>query len=497
MSYPGGILEHVFDTGSDPAALLLQRMCSAARAEACAAAARLVAIGELVALRLTQDGGASEDWTLDAVDAATIEVSAGLGISRGLAASHVRYAHALRIQLPALGRVFCAGDIDEATFRAAVFRTGLITDDDRRATVDAQLAVKAPRWGVMNRSQLAARIDQIIARADRDAVRARTDRLAEREVLVGDVGNGLAEIVATVYAPDGHAVADRLTALAHTVCPDDPRSIAQRRADGLGALAAGADRLGCRCARPDCPAGGNTASAVIIHVIAEQSTVEGTGDTPAAMIGYEGLIPAELITELAQTARLQPLIHPGDAPAEAGYRPSKALADFVRHRDLTCRFPNCDVPASDCDLDHVIPHAEGGPTHASNLSCKCRTHHLLKTFWGWRDEQLRDGTLIWTSPTGQKYVTHPGSTLIFPALCAPTGPLTVGIVADDRAADKTAMMPRRTRTRTQQRTAAILAERRANHQHHTNPPPPRFIPDEHIEYNDTFTTAQDSDPPPF
>jgi hypothetical protein len=57
-------------------------------------------------------------------------------------------------------------------------------------------------------------------------------------------------------------------------------------------------------------------------------------------------------------------------------------------------------------------------------------------------------------------------------------------------------MPRRHRTRTQQRTAAILAERRANHQHHTNPPPPPpFIPDEHIEYHDTFT--KDSDPPPF
>ena len=86
--------------------------------------------------------------------------------------------------------------------------------------MDAQLAVKAPRWGVLDRSQLAARIDQVIARADRDAVRVRKDRLADREVLVGDVGNGLAEIVATVYAPDGHAVADRLTALAHTVCPD-------------------------------------------------------------------------------------------------------------------------------------------------------------------------------------------------------------------------------------------------------------------------------------
>ena len=62
----------------------------------------------------------------------------------------------------------------------------------------------------------------------------------------------------------------------------------------------------------------------------------------------------------------------------------------------------------------------------------------------------------------------------------------MGAVADDRAGDKTAKMPRRQRTRTQQRTAAILAERRANHQHHTNPPPPRFIPDEHIEYHDTF-----------
>jgi hypothetical protein len=484
----------MFDSESDPAALLLQRMHSAARAESRAAAARLVAIGELVSLRLAEDGGASDDWTVDATDAVAVEVSAGLGISRGLAASHVRYAHALRVQLPALGRVFCAGDIDEATFRAAVFRTGLITDDDLRAAVDAQLAVKAPRWGVLDRSQLAARIDKIIARADRDAVRVRKDRLAEREVLIGDVGDGLAEIVAIVYAPDGHAVADRLTALAHTVCPDDPRTLAQRRSDSFGALAAGADRLGCRCGRADCPAGANTPSAVVIHVIAEQATVEGSGDTPAAMIGYEGLIPAELIAEIAKTARLQPLLHPGDAPAEAGYRPSKALADFVRHRDLTCRFPHCAAPATDCDIDHTIPHGDGGPTHASNLKCLCRFHHLVKTFWGWRDEQLRDGTVIWTAPTGHKTVTHPGSALIFPTLCAPTGPLWVNRPRTDRHGDKTAKMPRRSRTRTQQRTAAILAERRANHQHHTNPKP-RFIPDEHIEYDDTFT--KDSDPPPF
>ncbi|OPX05883.1 hypothetical protein B1790_30385, partial [Mycobacterium sp. AT1] len=57
-------------------AALLQRMCSAARAEACAAAERLVAIGELVSLRLAQDVNATELWVVDATDAVTLEVAA-------------------------------------------------------------------------------------------------------------------------------------------------------------------------------------------------------------------------------------------------------------------------------------------------------------------------------------------------------------------------------------------------------------------------------------
>jgi hypothetical protein len=54
-----------------------------------------------------------------------------------------------------------------------------------------------------------------------------------------------------------------------------------------------------------------------------------------------------------------------------------------------------------------------------------RCYRLLKTFWavvnGWRDQQWPDGTVIWTSPTGQTYFTRPGSRLLFPALCLPTG----------------------------------------------------------------------------
>ncbi|CAN5834721.1 hypothetical protein BH09ACT7_BH09ACT7_55470 [soil metagenome] len=103
------------------------------------------------------------------------------------------------------------------------------------------------------------------------------------------------------------------------------------------------------------------------------------------------------------------------------------------------------------------PH---GVTHASNLKCLCTLHHLLKTFCGWRDEQLPDGTVIWTLPDGQKAVTLPGSAYLFPSLCVPTGFLKpVTIRSDDPGGYRIQRMPRRTRTRTQNRTAAIVAER--------------------------------------
>ncbi|CMI22894.1 13E12 repeat-containing protein [Mycobacterium tuberculosis] len=255
-------------------------------------------------------------------------------------------------------------------------------------------------------------------------------------------------------------------ALAGTVCEHDPRSREQRRADALGALAGGADRLGCGCGRADCAAGKRPAAPpVVIHLIAEAATINGTGSAPASQMNADGLITAELVAELAKTATLVPLVHPGDAPPEPGYAPSKALADFVRCRDLTCRWPGCDEPATNCDLDHTIPYAAGGPTHASNLKCYCRTHHLVKTFWGWRDQQLPDGTLILTSPSGHTYVSTPGSALLFPSLCHFSGgiPAPEADPPYDHCDQRTAMMPKRRRTRAQDRAYRIATERRQNH----------------------------------
>jgi hypothetical protein len=183
-------------------------------------------------------------------------------------------------------------------------------------------------------------------------------------------------------------------------------------------------------------------------------------------------MPAPLLAaKVASTATIRPLIHPGDAPPEPRYVPSRKLADFVRCRDLTCRFPGCDEPAYRCDLDHTIPYPVG-PTCASNLGCLCRKHHLLKTFWGWLARQLPDGTIIWTAPSGQTYTTHPGSRLLFPTLCKPTAPLAAPAATPEAASGLT--MPRRTRTREQNRQRAIEAERRLNDAYvaERNKPPP-------------------------
>ncbi|KAA8954835.1 HNH endonuclease signature motif containing protein, partial [Mycobacterium sp.] len=141
-------------------------------------------------------------------------------------------------------------------------------------------------------------------------------------------------------------------------------------ADALGALAAGLDEMRCQCGLPDCSsAQRRPGTDVVIHVLAEQATLEGDADTPGYLPGF-GPLPVTALRGLAVTAKLKPLLKPSTDP-EPGYRPSAALAEFVRLRDLTCRFPGCDQPAEVCDIDHTIPFPVG-PTHPWKVRFVCR-----------------------------------------------------------------------------------------------------------------------------
>jgi hypothetical protein len=89
--------------------------------------------------------------------------------------------------------------------------------------------------------------------------------------------------------------------------------------------------------------------------------------------------------------------------------------------------------------------------------------------------KLTGGTLIWTAPTGQSYTTHPGSRILFPTQCLPTGEVPLPTTGSSTDPDERhLMMPKRRRTRAQQRTTRIKAERALNDAHvaERNIPPP-------------------------
>ncbi len=501
-------IEYMFESVSD--AGVVEAIGESARAENIACARRLEAIAELYERRQipVEDGRGRELWRIDPWEAVAAEVAAAQSITAGMAGGLLHHAICLRERLPQVAAVFATGVIDYRTVRMIVARTLLAVDPDVMAAIDAEIAATVGGWGPMSANKMQRAVDAIVVRHDPDARRRTDARARGRHVDIAH-DRGTSYLSGQLHQTDATLLDRRLTALAHTVCEGDPRTIEQRRADALGALAAGHTVLVCACGSSGCSAADNdSAPAVVVHIVAEAAALEAAeasdlhgerpeDDTfeeitsrerlvevikeafcpkapqpavPSAIPGFGFVmggtaVPLSVLVDLAARgmAELRPVIHPGDSPPEPRYRPSAALAAFVRCRDLTCRFPGCECPADFCDIDHTIPYDLGGPTHASNLKALCRKHHLLKTFWcgtgGWHDEQLPDGTVIWTAPTGHTYRTQPGSTLLVPTLCRPTGTLNLSR-PQSGSVNRGVMMPRRQRTRAADRHSRVMAERR-------------------------------------
>jgi len=492
---------------------LVTAIGDSARAENKACARRLAAIAELYERRqipVENDQG-RELWRIDPWEAVAAEVAAAQGITSAAAGAQLHSAICLHERLPKVAVLFATGAISYRIVQMIVARTLLALEPHILAAIDSELADALTTWGPLSLNKTEQAIDALVERHD-PAARRRTETAVRSRYIDVEHRGGIASVSGEVHSTDAALLDRRLTALAHTVCSNDPRNIDQRRADALGALTAGHSTLACACGVPDCDKVETPVSAsVVVHVVAEATALDdpATPDLNGELPGDGGpeivrgperfaelireatrprplpqpsttsvhlgvmlggpVMPAATLADLARrgAVQLRPLVHPGDSPPEPRYRPSAALADFVRCRDLTCRFPGCDRPADLSDLDHTIPYHAGGLTHASNLKCLCRKHHLLKTFWtgsgGWHDQQLPDGMVIWTSPSGHTYRTVPGSKLLVPALCAPTATLPSPDPRDDGGIHRCAMMPQRKQTRATERLRRIMAERNGNH----------------------------------
>ena len=79
-------------------------------------------------------------------------------------------------------------------------------------------------------------------------------------------------------------------------------------------------------------------------------------DLIPVVLGSEGQV-----LDLGQTIRLAP----------------PPLRRAIGLRDGGCAFPGCTTPMRHCDLHHVKPWQDGGPTDRDNIVALCRVHHTL------------------------------------------------------------------------------------------------------------------------
>ena len=88
----------------------------------------------------------------------------------------------------------------------------------------------------------------------------------------------------------------------------------------------------------------------------------------------------------------------------------EALREFLVLRDQTCRTPWCDAPVR--HGDHVVPHAQGGPTSAANGQGLCEACNYTKEAPGWAARPTHDSRagrhqVEISTPTGHRYRSRP------------------------------------------------------------------------------------------
>ncbi len=457
----------------------------ATRAEAAAGADRSAAIAELIRRRVVDDDPRGL-WACDAWDSAAAEIAAAMNIGHRRALGQLRIAESLRDHLPEVAALHRQGRLSSRVVAAITWRTRLIKDDAVWAVIDAAIAKRAEKWGPLSEEALTKAIDGLVHRHDSDAMVASSSTARTRDFTVGSYGDedsGVTSVWGKLLTSDAAVLNKRVSQMAAGVCNDDPRSLGERRADALGALANGNQHLACACGSSRCPVAAGqppSKSSVVVHIMTDQFALDaakkqlkperasGGVDQGTSIIPGYGILPTPMLAELLRNgAKLAPLLLPCEEP-ERGYRPTARTREFVRARDMTCRFPGCHVPAEFCDIDHVIPWPIG-PTHPSNLLCLCRKHHHLKTFWcgDWAVSLAPDGTVTWTAPSGKTYTTHPGCRVFFPDFDVTSSQLPPSPVPQQPTADRGLMMPLRKRTRSAERNARIEAERKQNT---TDPP---------------------------
>jgi hypothetical protein len=409
-------------------------------------------------------------WALEGVsEFLPDELRMTLNCSRGEATRLAQVALVLDRWLPHTWAALADGDLSWPRARAMaqeVLRSGPDLDPRVIATVEAVVLPQAEDKSIR---ELRALMRAEIIRRDQDAAdrrRKQAEQTANVRLRAAD-DDGMAEVIGTLPQPLAAAVVATVDAIARALkTQGDQRPLGQLRAAVLARLVLrpGADGLPAVRGRlhllaplrglladPADPESGGPPTGIgtvdgeavtaahLRAVLTALGAIGGDGLTAPAggelfvdLLGGAGQLLASLtVSEMEAALRRGCPTHPDQPdqptrdcgcplvtkpPATDAYQPTDGQRRFVTTRDRGCRIPGCPGHAGWADLDHNLPHAQGGATDCDNLCCLCRFHHRLKTHApGWTFTLDDDGALIVTTPSGVTRISRPpGSDLLEP-----------------------------------------------------------------------------------
>lgn len=326
------------------------------------------------------------------------EIGAALTMTRRAANHSLGVALDLYMRLPQVGAALHAGTIDDRRAKVISRHTEHL-EAEAAVEVVGRVLQDAAR---LTTGQLAARLRRMCIEADpEEASRRYEQSLSERRVVAEENPEGTAALLGLQCSPDRvYAARNHINMLARRLKTDDePRTIDQLRADVMMGLLTG-ELNGSRTRN----------GSVDIHV--DLTTLVELDDRPGDLGGY-GPVIAEIARKVAgeqvsgtwQATVTDPETGEPLHTVVLRRRPSAAQQRKIRANHPTCVFPGCRMPAINCDLDHRIDHARGGPTTVANHAPLCRRHHMAKHHGGWRYRKISKRSCEWRSPLGRTYLT--------------------------------------------------------------------------------------------
>lgn len=158
---------------------------------------------------------------------------------------------------------------------------------------------------------------------------------------------------------------------------------------------------------------------LVINLVMSDETLFHGGDAPALLPGgvpipaplarHIALSGTDTATERASTWIRRVYQHPVSGELIAMESRSRVFTPAMRRlliaRDQTCRVPYRDAPAR--HVDHIVPHARGGPTAVHNGQALSEDCNYSRSAPGWRARrEAATGDLTTTTPIGHQYVSH-------------------------------------------------------------------------------------------